>query len=102
MDSIENRLRHLLQEKAKELSAEIIEMEIMPDHVHVLVEIHPQFGIHKLVKRLKRYTSRILRKEYKTLRTRIPTLWTNSYCVLTTGGATIDILKKYIQNQKGV
>jgi putative transposase len=82
--------------------AKIIELEIMPDHVHLLVGIDPQFGIHRLVKNLKGYSSRILRQEFEVLRTRVPTLWTNSYCVLTVGGAPLSILKKYIEQQRNV
>lgn len=77
-------------------------MEVMPDHVHLLVEVDPQFGIHRLVKNIKGYTSRILRQEFLTLRTRIPTLWTNSYCVITCGGAPLSVIKQYIENQKDV
>ena len=72
----------------------------MPDHVHILMEVDPQFGIHKAVKSLKGYTSRILRQEYPYLRTKMPTLWTNSYFVSTVGGALRDVIKQYIENQK--
>ena len=53
------------------------------------MEVDPQFGIHKAVKSLKGYTSRILREEFPYLRTKIPTLWTNSYFVSTVGGAPL-------------
>lgn len=96
------RLKELVYQKALQLKSEIIEMEVMPDHVHLLVEVDPQFGIHRLVKNIKGYTSRILRQEFKTLRTRLPTLWTNSYCVITCGGAPLSVIKQYIENQKDV
>ncbi len=79
---------------------EILEMEIMIDHVHLLVEIDPQFGVHKAVKRLKGASSRYLRQEFPHLKSRLPTLWTNSYFVATVGGAPLDVIKQYIQNQK--
>jgi putative transposase len=72
----------------------------MPDHVHLLCEIEPQYGIHKFVKLLKRRSSRLLRQEYKTLKMRLPTLWTNSYYVATVGGAPIADIQQYIENQK--
>jgi len=97
---IAKRLKSLIYQKAKEFKAEIIELEVMPDHVHLLVEIDPQFGIHRLVKNIKGYTSRVMRHEFSTLRTRIPTLWTNSYCVITVGGAPLSVIKQYIENQK--
>lgn len=74
----------------------------MPDHVHMLVKIDPQFGIHKLVKRIKGRSSRVLREEFPWLKSRIPTLWTNSYFVATTGGAPFHAVKKYIEDQKKV
>ena len=59
-------------------SVDILEMEIMPDHVHMLLEVDPQFGIHKAVKSFKGYTSRILRQEFPYLKTKMPTLWTTA------------------------
>ena len=55
-DGVDVRLKELLLEYAVNLSVDILEMEIMPDHVHILVEVAPQFGIHKAVKSLKGYT----------------------------------------------
>ena len=78
----------------------LMEMEIMPDHVHILMEVDPQFVIHKAVKSLKGYTSKVLRSEYLSLKTRMPSLWTNSYFVSTVGGAPLDVIKQYIENQK--
>ena len=97
---IDTRLKELLLEYAANISVDIMEMEIMPDHVHMLMEVNPQFGIHKAVKSLKGYTSKILRSEYPSLKTRMPSLWTNSYFVSTVGGAPIDVIKQYIENQK--
>jgi len=97
---IEKRLKEIILEKTKELKAEILELEIMPDHVHLLVEVDPQFEIHKLIKNLKGYSSHILRSEFNILKTKLPTLWTNSYFVSTIGGAPLSIIKQYIENQK--
>lgn len=77
-------------------------MEVMPDHVHLLVEADPQFGIHRLVKLVKGRSSRLLRQEFPQLRSRLPTLWTNSYYVSTVGGAPLAMIKRYIESQKGV
>jgi len=74
----------------------------MPDHVHLLVEVEPQFGIHKLIKLVKGRSSRLLRQEFPALRKRLPTLWTNSYFVSTVGGAPLAVIKQYIENQKYV
>ena len=101
-NGIDTRLKELIQETCVEISADIIEMEIMPDHVHLLIEVDPQYGIHKAVKLIKGKTSRILRQEFSELRSRLPTLWTNSYFVSTVGGAPLAIIKQYIEDQKNV
>lgn len=72
----------------------------MPDHIHLLIEVAPQFGIHKAVKTIKGKTSHVLREEFPWLKTKLPTLWTNSYFVSTVGGAPLAIIKQYIENQK--
>lgn len=97
---VEARLKELIKDICAELNVVIIEMELMPDHVHLLLEVDPQFGIHKAVKRIKGRTSSYLRKEFKCLTTKLPTLWTNSYFVSTVGGAPLNVIKQYIENQK--
>ena len=99
-NAVAARLEEILSEVAEERSAEVIEMEIMPDHVHLLVEVDPQYGIHKLVKQMKGRSSHLLRSEFSSLRTRVPTLWTNSYFVSSVGGAPLAVIKQYIENQK--
>jgi len=84
------------------MDACIEELEVMPDDVHLLVSVDPQFGIHRLMKTLKGRSSRILRQEYPSLCTRMPSLWTNSYFVATTGGAPLEVIKQYIQEQRRV
>ena len=100
INGVDLRLKELIKSVADEIHVDIIEMEIMPDHVHILMEVDPQFGIHKAVKSLKGYTSKILRQEFPYLRTKMPTLWTNSYFVSTVGGAPLEVIKQYIENQK--
>ena len=95
-------MKELLLEYAANISVDIMEMEIMPDHVHILMEVDPQFGIHKAVKSFKGYTSRVLRSEFPALKTRMPSLWTNSYFVSTVGGAPLDVIKQYIENPKNI
>ena len=99
---VEERLKALLHEVAEERQAEIIELEVMPDHVHLLVEVDPQFGIHRLVRLMKGRSSHHLREEFPWLKKRLPTLWTNSYFVSTVGGAPLAVIKQYIENQKNV
>ena len=100
VDGVDSRLRELIIQICQEIQVEIIEMEIMPDHLHLLIEVDPQFGIHKAIKLIKGRTSRILRQEFPYLTTKLPTLWTNSYFVSTVGKAPLEKIKKYIANQK--
>ncbi|WP_370511705.1 IS200/IS605 family transposase [Brevibacillus sp. AG162] len=99
-EPVDIRLKELFLEKAVELRAEVVEMEIIPDHVHLLIKCDPQFGIHRVVKHLKGYTSRVLRMEFRHLKSRLPSLWTNSYFVATVGTVQLDVIKKYIESQK--
>lgn len=100
VNGVDIRLKELIKLICEEIQVDVIEMEIMTDHVHLLLEVDPQFGIHKAVKTIKGTTSRILRQEFPWLRSRIPTLWTNSYFCSTVGGAPLSIIKQYIENQK--
>ena len=100
VNGVDERLKAILREVADETRSEIIEFEVMPDHVHVLVEVDPQFGIHSLVKLMKGRSSRLLRQEFPWLKSRLPTLWTNSYFVSTVGGSPLAVVKQYIENQK--
>src|SRR5207302_5097680 len=68
------RCEQVLRQVADKYRAEIMALEIMPDHVHVLVEVDPQLGIHRLVKHLKGVSSHSLRQEFRTLKSRLPTL----------------------------
>lgn len=102
VEEVGQRLKELIVGVASELRVNIIEMEIMPDHVHLLLEVDPQFGIHRAVKNIKGKTSRILRAEFISLRTRLPSLWTNSYFVATVGEAPLEVIKQYIESQKYV
>lgn len=102
IEGVDTRLKEILSEVATEFNSELIEMEVMPDHVHLLIECDPQFGIAKLIRYMKGRSSRYLRQEFPWLKSRLPTLWTNSYFIATVGGAPIAVIKQYIENQKNV
>ena len=97
---IETRLRELIEAKAKELDMTIHAMEIMPDHVHLFIESDPRFSIARITNQIKGQTSRVLRKEFKTLRTRLPTLWSRSYYAGTVGNVSEESVRQYIESQK--
>jgi putative transposase len=72
------RLKAIVAEVAKETAYDILELEVMPDHAHLLCEVDPQFGIAKFVRLVKGRTSHHLRREFPQLRSRLPTLWTKA------------------------
>lgn len=102
VDGVDVRLKEILFEVVGETTGEILELEVLPDHVQLLVEIDPSYGIAKLVRNLKGRSSRLLRQEFPWLRSRLPTLWTNSYFVSTVGGAPISVIKQFVEDQKHV
>jgi len=97
---VDVRLKEIIREVCAERNAIIEAIETMPDQVHLLVVVDPQFGIHRLVKQIKGRSSGLLRQEFPHLKSRMPTLWTNSYFVATTGGATLEVVKRYVENQR--
>lgn len=99
-DAIATRLKEIIHEVAVETKSEVIELEVMPEHVHLLCEVDPQFGIAKFVRLIKGRSSHPLRTEFPRLKRRLPTLWTNSWFCSTVGGAPLAIIKQYIENQK--
>lgn len=101
VNGVDTRLKVLLQETVEKWGQEFVECEVMPDHVHLLVGCDPQFGIHRLVKFVKGATSHQLRQEFPSLKRKLPSLWTNSYYVGSTGGVTLETVKKYVESQKG-
>ena len=98
--AVEKRLKQLLLEKAKKIEVEIVSMEVLPDHVHLFVKCSPVDSPHWIVQQFKGLTSRILRQEFKPLKTRIPTLWTRSYYCESCGHISEATVKKYIEDQK--
>ena len=97
---MEVRLKEIIVEVIEERGAWLVELETLPDHVHLLVEVDPQFGVHRLVKAIKGRSSRVLREEFPWLRSKLPSLWTNSYFVATVGGAPLSVIKRYVEMQK--
>lgn len=102
VEGVDERLKVILGALCTETGSDLLALEIMPDHVHLLVQVDPQFGIHKFIKLAKGRSSRYLRMEFPWLGSRLPTLWTNSYFVSTVGGAPLSVIKQYVENQKHV
>lgn len=98
---VEKRLRELLNQKAMEIKISIETMEIMPDHVHLFIKSPPTASPHWIVQQLKGYSSRMLRQEIASIKSRLPTLWTRSYYIESVGHISEKTIKKYIEEQKG-
>ena len=98
---VARRLRELTLEKQEEYGYEVLDMEILPDHVHLLLDVNPKIGVFRVVNKVKGYTSRVLRKEFPELRSRLPTLWKHSKFISSVGTVTLEVVKKYIDEQKG-
>lgn len=96
-----DRCAEILRATAKTWECEVIECQGEADHVHALVELLPRVRPSDLVNNLKTVTSRRLRSEFPALRAayRKPVLWSPSYCLISAGGAPIDILRRYIEQQ---
>lgn len=98
---IAKRFMELVKEKAPEIGISIISFEVMPDHTHLFVEYDPTLCVAEIVARIKGFTSRVLRKEFPSIRSRLPTLWSRSYYAGSVGQVSAAAVQKYIENQKG-
>ncbi len=101
VNGVDVRLRELLYEIANERNVTIKALEIMPDHVHMFVEMDPRQPLHQMIRNFKGRSARILRDEFPWLKTKIPALWTRSYFSCTAGHINEDTIQKYIESQKG-
>ena len=99
---VAKRLRELIKHKADDMDCRIISMEVMPDHVHLFIEGSPILTPNKIIGEIKGYSSHRLRKEFKELKTRLPTLWSRSYFVSSHGHVSDKTIEKYIAEQKGM
>ena len=98
---IQGRLKQLIREKQDAYEYQICEVETQPEHVHLLIEIPPTHSVDKIVGKIKGYTAKVLREEYPSLKSRLPSLWTRSKFVSSCGGVTLEIIKDYIEGQSG-
>ena len=98
---IDTWLKELFLEKQEEYGYQVIDMEVMPDHVHLILDVNPQVGIKSVVSKIKGYTSATIRKEFPFMKKKLPTLWTRSKFVSTVGAVSLEVVKQYVQEQKG-
>ena len=100
-DGIEQRLKELVFLRQEDWSYSVLEIEVMADHVHLVVDVDPYVGIYCVVNHIKGFTSRKLREEYPILKRRLPCLWTQSKFISTVGSLELSAVKSYIAQQKG-
>ena len=99
--AVEERLKALVDAKAQELKVTLHTLEVMPDHVHICVESDPSIAPAKSAAQFKGYTSRLLRQEFRHLRSQLPSLWSRSYYIGSIGHVSEATVRRYIEHQKG-
>lgn len=98
---VDARLKEVLAAVSESHGWTLHTLEVMPDHVHVFVEADPTACAAEIVNRLKGASSRILRDEFPSLKSRLPTLWSRSYFAGTVGSVSEAVIRRYIESQKG-
>jgi putative transposase len=96
---VDVRLKAIVADVASQVGAEVLEVEVMPDHVHLLAEVPPTLPLSEFMRLVKGRSSRLLRMEFPRLR-RLPVLWSPSWFVSTVGGAPLAVMRRYVENQK--
>lgn len=100
-EPIAKRFKEVVLSMQEEQNFIVLGMEVMPDHVHLLLDVDPTIGINIIVSRIKGRTSNVLNREFPELQRKLPTLWTRSKFIATVGSVSLDVVKQYIEDQKG-
>lgn len=101
VDKVKMRLEELIAEKVNELGCEIIELKVMPDHVHLFLGAIPILTPNKIIGQIKGYSSKRIREEFDSVKRTLPSLWTRSYFVSTAGNVSSNTIQRYIEEQTG-
>jgi putative transposase len=97
---IASRMQSIVFELVEEHGWKLIALEVMPDHVHMFINAPTHESAADIARWVKGRASRLLRDEFPSLK-KLPSLWSPSYFVATTGQVSTDTIRKYIENQKG-
>jgi putative transposase len=98
-----HRLKEIFIETCQQMDCELLEFGGEHDHVHIMLAVHPKVAVANLVGKLKGKSAYFLRKEYwNIVKKKLwgAHFWSPSYCVVSCGGASLDIVKAYIKNQR--
>lgn len=100
-DSISDRLKDIFVDIAPNYGVELLEWNHDIDHVHLLFKAKPNTEISKLLNAYKSVSSRRIKNEFPSIRKHLwkEYFWSKSYCLVTTGGAPLEVVKQYIENQ---
>ena len=100
-DEISERAKEIFEYIAPSYKIELVEWNHDKDHVHILFKGQPKTEISKFINAYKSASSRLLKKEFPGIRQRLwkEMFWSQSFCLLSSGGAPIDVVKQYIKNQ---
>ena len=100
-DAISNRLKDIFSYIEDDYNITLEEWNHDIDHVHILFRSHPNTNISKFINAYKSASSRLIKKEYPNIRTKLykEAFWSQSFCLISTGGANIETIKKYIESQ---
>ena len=100
-DVISNRLRAIFENICKNYNIVLVEWEHDIDHIHCLIEGHPNTEMSKFINAYKSASSRLIKKEFPAIRNQLwkEYFWSQSFCLITVGGAPLEVLKRYIQSQ---
>ena len=94
------RLEQLIPQEVERMDGDVLELVVMPDHVHLFASFPPNLAIAQIVHQIKGASSRQLRQEFPFLRSRLPSLWTRSYYVGTAGHVSAETIRQYIDEQR--
>ena len=85
----------------KKYNISLVEWNHDVDHIHILFKAHPNTELSKFINAYKSASSRMIKKEFPQVRKKLwkEMFWSRSFCLLTTGGSPIDVVKKYIEDQ---
>jgi len=100
-DNISNRLKEIFEKIQGNYNIILQEWNYDKDHIHILFKAHPNTEISKFINAYKSASSRLIKKEFPEIKEQLwkEYFWSRSYCLLTTGGAPIEVIKKYIESQ---
>lgn len=100
--AIGERCQQIIEQKCQEKGWHILSLAIQPDHIHLFVRVWPSDSAATVVKEIKGRTAFVLRREFQSTLSKLPSMWTRSYFASTAGAVSAEIIQQYIDAQKGV